>query len=207
MTAPRSPIRVLLVDDHALLRQSLRRVLRETGLEVAGEAADGEEALRLVAETEPDVVLMDVTMPVLDGIEATRRVRRLRPDLPVVVLTMHDDPELIDSARRAGAVGYLLKDCTIDEVSAVVRRAAGELVDNGGVDARPREATAGLSAREHEVLTLLATGMSTDEVAHALFISAKTVKNHLRSVYGKLGVRGRTEAVVRAARLGIVRLD
>lgn len=209
-------IRVLLVDDHQLLRQSLHHALEGQGFVIAAEATDGEEALRLTEQTRPDVVLMDVTMPVLDGIEATRRLHGLHPNIPVVILTMHDEPDLVARAITAGAVGYLVKDCSITELAETVRLAAtGEAALSPELAASmlaqtssgPDEAPPILTPREEEVLQLFALGRSTAEVASELFISAKTVKNHLQSIYKKLDARGRTEAIIRAARMGIIRLE
>jgi two-component system response regulator DegU len=177
-------------------------------------ARDGAEAVRLAGEHGPDVILMDVSMPVLDGVEATRQVRS-RPDAPqVVMLTMHADADVVRRALQAGAVGYLTKDCSIDEVVDAVRLAAD---GNGGVSpdlaaALLREAEqvpsdTGVSAREIEVLQLIAEGASPPEVAERLFISVKTVKNHLSSIYDKLDARDRTQAVLKGLRLGIIRLD
>lgn len=207
-------VRVLLADDHTMLREALRRSLEAEGLIVVGEAADGEEAVRLSEQLEPDVVLMDVSMPVLDGVEATRQLRERSHATSVVMLTMHADNEVLVRAVRAGAAGYLVKDCTTDEVVRTVRLAAG-----GGQALSPEVATAMLaqapadagepiiSKREEEVLQLIAEGASTTEVAERLFISVKTVKNHLASVYQKLDSRDRTQAVVRAVRMGIIRID
>lgn len=214
-------IRVLLVDDHQLLRQSLHHALEGQGFVIAAEATDGEEALQLAEQTRPDVVLMDVTMPVLDGIEATRRLHGLHPDIPIVILTMHDEPNLVTRAITAGAVGYLVKDCSITELAETVRLAAtGEsalspelaasmLAQGGPAQGGPAqgETLPILTRREEEVLQLFALGRSTAEVADELFISAKTVKNHLQSIYKKLDARGRTEAIVRAARIGIIHLE
>jgi len=211
-------IRVLLADDHTMLRQSLRRALTEHALEIVGEAGDGEEAARLALELLPDVVLMDVSMPVLDGVEATRLIRDQTPAVQVVILTMHADKGVLDRAIRAGAVGYLVKDCTIDEVVRTIEQAAaGETALSpelaGAMLAEAVKPLAGvapdsiISKREEEVLQLIAGGLSTTEVATRLFISVKTVKNHLASVYQKLDSRDRTQAVVRAVRLGIIRLE
>lgn len=215
-------VRVLLVDDHQLLRQSLRHALESQGFIIAAEATDGKDGIRLAEQLLPDVVLMDVTMPVLDGIEATRRLNSSHPDIPVVILTMHDEPELVARAVRSGAVGYLVKDCSITELAETVRLAAsGEpalspqvaaamLSNSGPSDADPDHCAQGqsiLTPREEEVLQLFALGRSTSEVAAELFISAKTVKNHLQSIYKKLDARGRTEAILRAARMGIIRFD
>jgi two-component system, NarL family, response regulator DegU len=212
---PEAPMtRVLLADDHQLLREGLRRYLEEAGLDVVGEAADGEEAVRLAERTRPDVVLMDVTMPVLDGIEATRQLLTVLPGTPVVMLTMHADADTAQRALDAGAAGYLLKDCSTDEVATAVARAA-----QGDRSIAPDVAAAldrhalhqadvdeVLTKREREVLQLIADGLSTKDAARVLYISIKTVKNHLASIYAKLDARDRTQAVVSAARLGIVRL-
>ena len=211
-------IRVLLADDHTMLRQSLGRALTEHALEVVGEAGDGEEAARLALELLPDVVLMDVSMPVLDGVEATRVIRDQVPAVQVVILTMHADKGVLDRAIRAGAVGYLVKDCTIDEVVCTIEQAAsGETALSpelaGAMLAEAVKPLAGvapdsiISKREEEVLQLIAEGLSTTEVATRLYISVKTVKNHLASVYQKLDSRDRTQAVVRAVRMGIIRLE
>ncbi len=205
--------RVLLADDHTMLRQSLRRALTENGLDVVGEAGDGEEAARLAIELQPDVVLMDVSMPVLDGVEATRVIRDRAPGVQVVILTMHADKGVLDRAIRAGAVGYLVKDCTMEEVVRTVQQAASgetslsaELAEAMLAEAvQPAESI--ITRREEEVLQLIAEGLSTTEVATKLFISVKTVKNHLASVYQKLDSRDRTQAVVRAVKMGIIRLE
>lgn len=206
-------VRVLLADDHTMLREALRRSLEAEGLAVVGEAADGDEAVRLSEQLSPDVVLMDVSMPVLDGVEATRLVRERTPSASVVMLTMHADHEVLVRAVRAGAAGYLVKDCTTDELVRTVHLAA-----NGGQALSPEVASAMLaeapaddgepiiSKREEEVLQLIAEGASTTEVAERLYISVKTVKNHLASVYQKLDSRDRTQAVVRAVRMGIIRI-
>ena len=206
---------LLLVDDHQLLRQGLRRAMEEAGFSVLGEAGDGEEALRMAEKLHPDVTLMDITMPVLDGIEATRRMRQQCPGTRVVVLSMHGEEETIAQAMRAGAVGYLTKDCSMTQVAETIRMAAtgeGAAVSPGIASsilselAKPAQANV-LSKREEEVLQLFADGCSATEVASRLYISAKTVKNHLASIYEKLDARDRTQAVLRAVRMGIIRLD
>jgi DNA-binding NarL/FixJ family response regulator len=208
---------VLLVDDHQLLRQALRRAFEEAGLVVVGEAGDGAEAIRLASELKPDVVVMDVTMPVLDGVEATRRLSAQMPDLPIVVLTMHGEAALRREAIDAGASGFLTKDSSMQEVIKTVLEAAGgevalspELAStilHEMRDPEPeRPATSPLTKREEEVLQLIADGCSTTEVAKQLFISGKTVKNHLASIYEKLNARDRTQAVLSAVKIGIVRL-
>ena len=211
--------RVLLADDHRMLRDSLRRSLEEHGFDVVGEAADGAEAVRLTEALAPDVVLMDVSMPLLDGVEATRQVSRMTPRPQVVMLTMHADGDVMARAIQAGDVGYLVKDCSIDDVLATVRLAAsGESVLSPGLASsmladvkktapgRGNGEAAVISAREEEVLQLVADGLSLPEVAGALYISVKTVKNHLASIYAKLDARDRTQAVLRAVRMGIIRL-
>jgi len=216
--------RLLLVDDHKLLRQGLRRAVEEAGFDVVGEAGDGEEAVRLAVELQPDLVLMDVTMPVLDGIEATRRLRQSTPEARVVMLTMHGEEETIARALRAGAVAYLLKDCTTDQVAETLHAVAAGDTDLSADLARsllaelpgpgPRDhpslaaaTPTSLSQREVEVLQMFADGLSTVETGQRLFISAKTVKNHLASIYEKLDARDRTQAVLTAVRMGIIRLN
>jgi DNA-binding NarL/FixJ family response regulator len=217
-----SATRLLLADDHRMLRDSLRRSMEEHGFDVVGEAGDGAEAVRLCQALVPDVVLMDVSMPGLDGVEATRQISRLTPHAQIVMLTMHADGEVMARAIQAGAVGYLVKDCSIDEVVATVRTAAGGdsvlspgLASSMLADVKKTAERAGrgpgdapvISAREEEVLQLVADGLSLPEVAAALFISVKTVKNHLASIYAKLDARDRTQAVLRAVRMGIIRLS
>jgi DNA-binding NarL/FixJ family response regulator len=208
-------MRVLLADDHQLLRQAIRRALEDAGMTVVAEAGDGGEAVRLAGELHPDVVVMDVSMPVLDGVEATRRIHDDHPDLPIVIITMHGDEALRRDAVNAGAAGFLTKDVSMQEVVATITQAAGseialstelaatilaELED--GVDRPPSP----LTPREEEVLQLIADGCSTSEVAAQLFISGKTVKNHLASIYEKLEARDRTQAVLSAVRSGIIHL-
>ncbi len=209
-------VRVLLADDHRVLREGLRRSLEAQGLDVVGEAADGEEAIELADALLPDVVLMDVTMPVLDGVEATRHIRRRSPTVRVVVLTMHADEATMARAIRVGAEGYLVKDCSSEEIADAIRQvAAGEtplsrqlaasmLAEVHGIPVDAPEEV--VSKREEEVLQLIADGCSSAEVADRLFISQKTVKNHLASIYHKLDARDRTQAVLQAVRMGIVQL-
>ena len=211
----------MLADDHRMLREGLRRSLSEEGFEVVGEASDGDEAVRLAGELLPDVVLMDVTMPHVDGVEATRRLHKTHPDIRVVMLTMHADESVIAEAIRAGAVGYLVKDCSTDEIAEMVRMAASDdstlstglasamLDEVRRLDPIPadEESERVVTKREVEVLQLIADGCSTPEVAEQLFISQKTVKNHLASIYHKLDARDRTQAVLQAVRMGIVRLS
>ncbi|MBX3283974.1 MAG: response regulator transcription factor [Actinobacteria bacterium] len=211
-------IRLLLADDHRMLRESLRRTLTEEGFDVVDEASDGDEAVRLATDLRPDVVLMDVTMPDVGGIEATRRLQASNPEIRVVMLTMHADESVVSDALRAGAVGYLVKDCSTDEIAGAIRVAAGDealspelagamLDEVRRIDPEPaEESDQVVTKREVEVLQLIADGCSTPEVAEQLFISQKTVKNHLASIYHKLDARDRTQAVLQAVRMGIVRL-
>ncbi|MGQ0743794.1 MAG: response regulator transcription factor [Acidimicrobiales bacterium] len=207
------PLRVVLADDHALLREGLARALTDRGIEVVGQAGDGASAVEVVLATRPQVVLMDITMPSLGGVEAVRRIRQERPGTEAVMLTMHDDPDTLALAIAAGAAAYLVKDCSIDDlvetIASVVDVAFAQNPITDGVAERTsagREPRRILSDREAEVLQCIADGLSVTEVAARLFISTKTVKNHLAAAYAGLGARDRTQAVIRAVRLGIVRL-
>ncbi|MEV4249301.1 response regulator transcription factor [Streptosporangium canum] len=208
------PIRVLLVDDHPLLRHGLRALLEQVGgAEVVGEAGDGEEAITLALSLSPDVVVMDLVMPGVTGIEATRTLIDRRPDLGVLVLTMSEDDASVFAALRAGARGYVLKGADGNDFIAAVRAVArGEAVYGPAVARRIRRfLTTGpesgpfpeLTQREREILDLLASGKSNAEIARRLFLSQKTVKNHLTSIFAKLQVADRTQAVVRARRAGL----
>lgn len=212
-------IRLMLADDHRMLREGLRRSMTDQGFDVVGEACDGDEAIRLAEELRPEVILMDVTMPEVDGVEATRQIHQIIPEIRIVMLTMHADQEVLAAAIRAGASGYLVKDCSTDEIASAVRMAAsGEtalspqlaasmLDEVRKLDQPANEEDRIITKREEEVLQLIANGCSTPEVAEQLFISQKTVKNHLASIYQKLDARDRTQAVLQAVRMGIVHLD
>ena len=214
-------IRLMLADDHRMLREGLRRSLTDEGFDVVGEASDGDEAVRLADSLRPDVILMDVTMPDVDGVEATRRIHQQHPEIRVVMLTMHADQSVIAEALRAGASGYLVKDCSTDEIADAVRLAASDesslspelataMLDEVrriDPDSVEDDADRVVTKREVEVLQLIADGCSTPEVAERLYISQKTVKNHLASIYHKLDARDRTQAVLQAVRMGIVRLN
>ena len=193
----------------------------DAGFDVVAQAGDGAEAVRLAERYAPDVVLMDVSMSTTDGVEACRQMRSIVPNARVVMLTMHTDPETLSAALRAGAVGYLVKDCTTDEVAEAVRLAANgdtvlspQLAESLLAEVRrlnepqhPVSEERIVSEREEEVLQLITDGGSTPEVAAKMYISQKTVKNHLASIYQKLGARDRTQAVLAAMRLGIVTLN
>ncbi len=209
-------VRLLLADDHRMLRETLKRSMIDEGFEVVAEASDGQEAVELATAHRPDVVLMDVTMPEMDGVEAARRICETHDDIRVIMLTMHADQDVIAAAIRAGAVGYLVKDCSFEEVADTVRQAMSADTDVSPLlaesmlsEAQSLLASDGdtvVSKREIEVLQLIADGCSTPEVAEKLYISQKTVKNHLASIYAKPDARDRTQAVLQAVRMGIVRL-
>jgi DNA-binding NarL/FixJ family response regulator len=217
-----TPVRVLLVDDQALFREALAVLLGvRADVEVVGEAADGAEALHRAAELAPDVVLMDLHMPVLNGIAATRRMRVEHPAVRVIALTTFDDDEEVFAALRAGAVGYLLKDVSSARlVEAVLAAARGESVLQPSVAAKvvarfaqlpdatapppPQPLVVPLSERELAVLRLLAEGESNREIAAALFLAEGTVKNHVTNVLAKLGARDRTQAALRARALDLL---
>lgn len=207
-------MRVLLADDHQILRDGVRRGLEAAGATVVGEAENGSEAVELARDTKPDVVLMDLSMPVLDGVAATERITAESPGTKVVVLTMHDDPERTRSALVAGAVGYLTKGTSFDEVFDTLERAhAGEEVLSPKLAATMLR-TAGeadqsdqlLSERQREILQMIADGLSTKQAARELGITQKTVHNHLNATYRRLDTQSLTHAVLSAVRLGIINL-
>jgi two-component system, NarL family, response regulator DegU len=186
--------RVLIANDHELLREALRVALELDGVEVVGEATDLEEAALMAEALGPDIVLVDPKLPVVDGESAVETVHRQCPDTRVVVLNLNEDARLVATALEAGAEALLTKFLSMADVASLVRSA-------GNGDA------ASVTKREAEVLRLVATGYSTREVGEHLFISEKTVRNHLASVFRKLDARNRTEAVYRGIRLGIVPLN
>ena len=210
-------VRVLVADDHDAFRSGLRSLLATAAdVDVVGEAASGDDAVRLAVRAHPDVVLMDVNMPGLDGIEATRRLVDAAPHVAVVVLTMHDDDETVFAAVRAGARGYLLKGASRAEILRAVRAvAAGDAIFGPGVARRlmtyfAQPAPAGterpfpeLTEREHEILDLVARGRSNAEITAQLGLSPKTIRNHVSNVFAKLQVRDRAEAIVRAREAGL----
>jgi DNA-binding NarL/FixJ family response regulator len=209
-------VRILLADDHPVVRGGLRALLDTIdGLEVVGEVGDGEAAVREVQLSRPDVILMDVRMPVLDGVEATRRIRAAVPETAVLMLTMYDDDATVFTAMRAGARGYLLKGAEQDEIVGAVRAVvAGQAIFGPGVAARVLahfSATPArvevpfpeLTDREREILDLLAAGSRTGAIAQQLFLSPKTVSNHLTSIFAKLQVADRAAAIIRAREGGL----
>ena len=215
--APASEFTVMIVDDHTMLRQGLRRSLETEGVRVIAEAADGEEAIKIALQMKPDVVLMDVSMPGTDGIEATRKLMAADARQRVVMLTMHMDRDVIERAIKAGAVGYMTKDSSVRDVVTAISLAANgdramspklaELMLVEAKHASEGSSAPLLGAREEEVLQLIADGLATSEVAEKMFISQKTVKNHLASIYEKLQARDRTQAVLMAVKMGIVKLN
>ena len=216
-----STIRILIVDDQVLFREGLRTLLSiQPDFDVIGEAGDGEEALRMAVQGKPDVVLMDLRMPVLDGVSATRRLRASLPNCQVLVLTTYDDDEYVFEGLRAGAVGFLLKDVSSEILIEGIRAAArGEYYLQPSITtkvlaefsriSRPSpkkgdQLIEPLSTREVEILCLIATGASNKEIARQLVIAEGTVKNHVTSILAKMGARDRFHAVLRAQELGLI---
>jgi DNA-binding NarL/FixJ family response regulator len=215
-------IKILIADDQSLFREALRTLLNAyPGLDIVGDASNGEEALRLAFTLNPDVVLMDLRMPVIDGVEATRKIVKLGKNIKVIVLTTFDDDETVFDGLRAGAVGYLLKDVSAEKLIEAIRAAAkGEYFLLPSITAKvvsefsriSRPIVTGsnkilpdpLSVREIEILRYVATGASNREIAETLVISEGTVKNHLSSILSKLGVRDRMQAVLKAKEYGII---
>ena len=219
--AMQRPIRVLLVDDHAVVRKGLRALLEhESRVEVVGEADDGEQALRATERLRPDVILMDLEMPVVGGIDATRRITSAHPELKVVVLTSHASEEDVFPALKAGAIGYLLKHSAPEEVLQAIQQAhLGETVLHPAIARmvlqelhRPAHSdtpitTDPLSDRELDVLRLIARGMSNHDIADALIVGEATVRSHVSSILRKLQLASRTQAALYALREGLVTLD
>jgi DNA-binding NarL/FixJ family response regulator len=218
-----SNLTTMLVDDHTLLREALRRALESEGMKVVAETGDSDQVAQVAESARPDVVVMDIALPGQGGIAATRQLHERLPGLPVVVLSMFADQATVDAAMQAGAVGYLMKDCTTGELVGALRSAAsGALAGppRGSGKATSKAAATGtawlsqsrcsaaeahgLTRRELQILHLLANGASNDALGRALFISTKTAKNHLAHIYGKLGAANRTEAVAKAVRAGLV---
>jgi two-component system, NarL family, response regulator LiaR len=205
-------IRVLIVDDHSVVRQGLRMFLSlDPDLEVVGEAADGAEAVRLARQLRPDVVLMDLLMPVMDGIAATAAIRRELPDTEVLALSSVLEDASVVGAVRVGAIGYLLKDTQADALcQAIKAAAAGKVQLAPGAAARLMQAVSApespeeLTERETDVLRLLAQGQSNKQIARNLCIAEKTVKTHVSNILSKLGVQSRTQATLYAVRIGLV---
>jgi two-component system, NarL family, response regulator LiaR len=216
-------VKVMVVDDHDLFRVGLAHVLRDNGIRVVAEARGGETALRLVREAVPDVVLMDFNMPGMSGAEVTSRIAALAPDVHVVMLTISPDEGDVIAALMAGAIGYLLKDATLEQIvsgiraaargeslisprvaSKVIRRLRGRIgSDQPSTDGAPTLDDAELTERELDVLRLLSRGLDNHEIGSALFISQNTVKNHVSGILSKLHVENRIQAAVQAVRCGL----
>jgi DNA-binding NarL/FixJ family response regulator len=211
-------IRALVVDDHDLFRRGLRELLEEQGIRVIGEAATGSDAVALAARAKPDVVVMDLNLPQISGIEATRELVAANPHARVLVLTVASDERTVLDALIAGACGYMLKDATIEEIAAGVRAAAGgesfvsprvahhvlgRLRGHAGSDSAHAPDDTRLSGRELEILRLIADGFDNDQIAETLFLSPRTVKNHVSSILAKLEMDNRVQAAVYAVRRGI----
>lgn len=206
------PIRIFIVDDHSIVREGLRTLLTEEDeLEVIGEATNGAEALESISTHQPDVVLMDLMMPVMDGVEATRRIRQNHPQSRIIVLTSFRDDQLVQDAIRAGATGYLLKDVLKADLLSAIRRAArGEPVLHPEAQAAlMRQASAppspiqSLTDREIDVLKLIAQGQSNREIADTLYLTEGTVKGYVSTILSKLNVQDRTQAALLAVKQGL----
>lgn len=218
------PIKILICDDQSLFREALRTLLGSySDLKVVGEASNGEEAIRMMTAKSPDIVLMDLRMPVMDGVEATRRIVQVARDVKVIVLTTFDDDETVFEGLRAGAVGYLLKDVSSEKLVEAIRAAnkgeyfllpsiTAKVVSEFSRISKPLVKKAEmdlvdpLSPREIEIIKIVASGASNKEIAELLFISEGTVKNHLSSILSKLGVRDRMQAILKAKELGIINI-
>ena len=210
------PLRIVLADDHVMVRQGIRQFLEEEGdIAVVAEAADGQEAVRLVAQHQPDVAVLDVQMPGTTGVEATRQIRERFPGVRILILTAYDDDPYVFALLRAGADGYILKSAPAEELVRAVRSvAAGQtalspeiarkVVQQMAAPAASADQPEPLTDREIEVLRLTARGRTNKEIGRELGISARTVQGHLANIFGKLEVSSRTEAVTRAIHLGLV---
>jgi DNA-binding NarL/FixJ family response regulator len=208
-------ISLVLADDHTLLREGLRRSFEAAGATILGEAANGEEAVALAIAHRPQVVVMDLSMPVLDGVTATERIRQAVPEVRVAVLTMHDDVERTRDAINAGASAYLTKGTSFSELFRTIERVAeGDTVLSPEVAGAMLDASRShgasddlLSERQVEILQVIANGLSTKQAARELGITIKTVHNHLNAIYRKLDAQSLTHAVLSAVRLGIIELE
>jgi len=214
-------VRVLICDDQEIVREGLKKILdSDTELQVVGTAHDGEEALELIPTTSPALVLMDLKMPGMNGILATRKIRERYPDIKVLVLTTYDDDEWVFDAIRSGAAGYLLKDTPrLDLIAAIKGTAAGYSYVDPGITGKllssiaqtnpplQKTTTHMFSERENEILQLLARGLSNAEISQQLYLSEGTVRNYTSTIFSKLGVSDRTQAVIAALRYGLVDLN
>ncbi len=217
-------IKVLIVDDHQVVREGLSAVLRtKEDVQVVGEVRNGQEAVEKARELKPDVILMDISMPVMDGVEATRIIKNENPEIGVVVLTMHEEEEFIFELVKAGATGYLLKDSDSSQILKAIRSIYGgeSLIHpsiatkilaefsqlSGNKGKRSKKAQQELTAREIEILQQVAEGKTNKEIASELNLSEKTIKNHVRNIFHKLHVYDRTQAAFHALRKGLIKLN
>lgn len=219
-------IRIILAEDHAVVRQGTKQLLeRYPDLEVIGEASDGEEAVSLVKELQPDIAILDVRMPRMTGIEATRKIKSESPEVGILILTAHDDDEYVFALLEAGANGYLLKTAQIEELvkaihavkagqpaldPLITRKVVSQFMSGKSlpdVMAQVGDEMEGLTSRELEVLQMVGQGLSNKEVAHRLYISDRTVQAHLSNIFSKLQVASRTEAVMYGIRKGWITVD
>lgn len=216
-------IRVIIAEDHTLVREGTRQLLeQEQDIEIVGEAANGVEAVALVEKLNPDVAIVDVSMPVMSGIEATKKIKALRPSTAVLVLTAYDDDQYVFALLAAGAAGYLLKDIPSAELvravrsvhagepilhPAIARKVLARFAAEGEAVQLPRDSGTPLTGRELDILRLAACGMSNASIAVRLSVSTRTVQAHLTNIFNKLGVGSRTEAVIAGLRRGILTLE
>ena len=216
------PIRILLADDHTLFRKGIRTILEQMqGIEVVGEAANGQEAVAQARELVPDAILMDIQMPVISGIEATQHILKENPHIGVILVTMFDDPESVFSGMRAGARGYVLKEAEPEELRIAIDAAcrgefilcpiiAKKVLEHFQTEPKARSPAMPyeeLTQRELQVLQLAADGLANKEIAEKLVISEKTVKNHIANIFSKLQVNGRTQAILYALRKGLITMS
>lgn len=213
------PIKVLIADDHEILREGIRKMIeKEPDMEVVGEAEDGRSAVKLARKLAPDIVLMDITMPDLNGMDATRKIVSETPGVKVLALSMHQDRKYVTGMLEAGATGYLIKGCKFEELATAIRSVArknvylspriADMVLQGYLGKSPKKfAEPVLSSREREVLQLLAEGNSVKETAFKLGVSAKTVETHRRHIMEKLQISNSSEIVKYALREGLITLD
>ncbi len=218
----KSKTRILIADDHPLVREALAQVFSsQKDMEVVGQAGDGEEAIGLVTELKPDILVMDIMMPKLDGLEASRKIKQIAPNTAILILTAYDDDNYVLGLLEAGAAGYLMKSARgQDLVEAVRSIQSGESVLHpkiiekllrravtGTVKVEEQTIRGPLTAREREMLRLVAAGMSNKEIAEKLCLSLRTVKAHLSNIFNKMNVASRSEALVKALKVGLITLD
>jgi DNA-binding NarL/FixJ family response regulator len=213
------PIRVVIIDDHPIVRAGMRMVLDEAPeIQIVGEGINGQEALHLLAEAHPDVLVLDINLPDINGLEVTRRIRAMGNATPVLILTVHNDSQMIFGVLKAGATGYVLKDDTLETLASAIRavaqgqiwlssRITNHVVQRAlGEEKTPVDTAPGLTPREMEVLCWLALGLDNEAIALKLTLTMRTVQNHVSTIYSKLGVDSRAEAILYAIRRGWVQI-